>query len=144
MPTIHPKYSLERDLVNDFCTSLVDSLSPWGSLNTSREFSYGRGRADVIASNQSGVVIAFEAKLYRWRDALQQAYRNKCFANQSYVLLPEYEASSAMRYSYEFSRRSVGLCTLSDQKIMVFLDFKVETPLQRWLHEKAIDSTLPS
>lgn len=144
MPIIHQKYSLERDLVNDFCTCLVDSGSPWGSLSTSREFSYGRGRADVIASNQSGIVIAFEAKLYRWREALQQAYRNKCFANQSYVLLPEYEASSTMRYSYEFSRRSVGLCTIFRQKIIVFLDVEVEKPLQPWLHEKALIQSLSS
>ena len=50
MPAIYPKYLLERDLVNDFCTNLVDGLNPWGSLNTSREFSYGKGRADVIAT----------------------------------------------------------------------------------------------
>src|SRR2546427_5324293 len=40
--------------------------------------------------------ISFEAKLKDWRYALDQAYRNTCFAHKSYVVVPEATALTAL------------------------------------------------
>jgi hypothetical protein len=140
MPSIQQKYFLEKDLVDDFCICIESESSPWGKLVASREFSYGRGRVDIVAVNDGGKVIAFEAKLYKWRDALQQAYRNKCLAHKSYVVLPEDSIPNAIRYSHEFKRRFVGLCCVSSEKITIVLDVEAQKPIQHWLFEKAYDS----
>ncbi len=78
-------YKNEQHLVETFLRSLTE-CSPWGSVNTSSEFFYQRGKTDVVAVDEDGLVIAFEAKLTRWKKALQQAYRNTCFAHRSYVV----------------------------------------------------------
>ena len=57
-------------------------------------------------------VIAIEAKLANWRSALVQAYRNRQFANQSWVLLDHARFIGDERID-EFRRSGVGLATLS-------------------------------
>ena len=70
-------YRSESALVQDFVRFLSSrDEAEWDATHVSREFDYTRGRTDVIALNAAGQVLAFEAKLARWRDALHQAYRN--------------------------------------------------------------------
>jgi hypothetical protein len=123
----------ERDLLGSFIDSLDGGGSPWGSLRTSLEFNYSRGRTDVVALASDGSLLAFEAKLYRWRDALWQAYRNLCFAHRSYVLLPDKLARHALRYSAEFERAGVGICSFGPSGISVLLEAQPSQPLQPWL-----------
>lgn len=130
-------YSNEHELVSDFITQLSVEGTPWGSLDIVREFSYQRGRVDLVGVSSEGDVFAFEAKLIRWRDALQQAYRNTCFAHRSYVILPWNVAQLAHRYVAEFERRRVGLCTVYDGKLLVLHDARPSEPLQRWLTDAA-------
>jgi hypothetical protein len=101
-------YSTECELVDHCVARLGEVGSPWGSLDLVREFFYHRGRVDVAGVAADGHVVAFEAKLTRWRDALQQAYRNTCFAHSSYVWLPWDIAQVAFRYTDQFERRRVG------------------------------------
>lgn len=131
-------YNREQALVDDLVQHLAGlAASPWGELTTTTEFFYGRGRADVVALTADGEVLAFEAKLTKWRDALHQAYRNRCFAHRSYVLLPDTKAHHAARYVDEFTRRSVGICYVSCGQIMIALDAEPTPPLQEWLSEEA-------
>lgn len=130
-------YSLEHQLVQDFVARLECADSPWGAMNFVREFFYQRGRVDVVAVASNGDVVAFEAKLTRWREALQQAYRNTCFAHQSYVLLPWGVAQVADQYSNEFERRGVGLCTVVDERLVILRLARHLHPLQPWLAEAA-------
>jgi hypothetical protein len=136
---MHPADSFpdERTLVHSFVEYLRTAQSPWGPLEIAVEFFYQRGRVDVIASTTEGDVVAFEAKLTRWRDALQQAYRNTCFAHRSYVLLPRAAARIAARYEVEFSRRRVGLCYLEGSELVVAFHPSREEPIQPWLAEEA-------
>jgi hypothetical protein len=124
-------YRSERQLVRDFVRSLAKS--PWGPLTVAREFDYQRGRADVVGVCDAGLVVAFEAKLTRWRRALQQAYRNTCFAHRSYVVLPWATAQVAQKYSAEFEKRRVGLCTVHSGQLLVLHEARNATPLQPWL-----------
>lgn len=127
----------EADLVLAFCQKLSSSQDPWSTRHFATEFDYARGRTDVILSDRTGRVIAVEAKLLKWRDALNQAYRNGCFAHKSYVLLPENVAKKAERFSGEFSRRSVGLCSVTAKGIVVLIDSKDSQPIQPNLTKRA-------
>src|SRR5437764_481965 len=82
-------YRTEAGLVRAFVSRLHADGGPWKVQGTAREFDYQRGRTDVVAVSGTGQVVAFEAKLDRWKDAMHQAYRNTCFSHLSYVLLPE-------------------------------------------------------
>jgi hypothetical protein len=136
-----PMYRFESNLVDEFL-SATRSTAAWGQMRTSTEFDYQRGRTDIIAIDRDGALIAFEAKLEKWRGALQQAYRNTCFAHRSYVLLPEKTALIASKYLAEFERRKVGLCYLSNGKLVVVYEPPLVAPIQPWLSKVAIDAIL--
>ena len=126
------EYASEAALVDAFLVVLRRS-SPWGRVKASTEFDYQRGRTDVIALSSAGELLAFEAKLTKWRDALHQAYRNRCFARRSFVVVPRPVALVAMRYDEEFRRRKVGLCFVDNRHITVLIDAADNEPLQPWL-----------
>jgi len=105
-------YRYERDLVAAFVDSLAaDGL--FGIQEIALEFDYRRGRTDIIAVSSDGRVIAFEAKLSNWRDAMYQAYRNTCFAAESYIVMPRAAALRAAAHSQAFVDRGVGICSMS-------------------------------
>jgi len=132
-------YTLEAALVDDFLATLAfPDRTPWGVLQSTTEFDYRRGRADIIAVTNHGDIVSFEAKLSRWREAMHQAYRNTCFADYSYVILPEKVAIRAANYAEEFARRSVGICYLSGGRIVIEIEAKRNEPLQPWLSDRAI------
>src|SRR5258708_2111647 len=127
-------YRTERALVRALIAELRNRRSPWGTVAVSREFDYQRGRADVLALSEDGShLIAFEAKLKRWRVALHQAYRNTCFAHSSYVVLPREATMTAQRWCGEFSRRNVGLCYIQNGKIKIVFTPDKQAPLEPWL-----------
>jgi hypothetical protein len=132
-------YNSEKALVDDFLSNISIFPFTWhGPLHVATEFNYSRGRTDIIASTVNGDLIAFEAKLIRWREALHQAYRNTCFAHYSYILLPEGTANQAVRFTAEFSRRSVGICIISHGQVQIFHESIRSDPLHDWLSERAI------
>jgi len=127
----------EKSLVDSFIDSLETIPSPWGELKLGSEFFYQRGRTDLVAVSNNGKVIAFEAKLKKWRIALQQAYRNRCFADFSYVLLPTYSANLAYKNLDEFILRGVGICCVSEDGFEILHEALLTEPIQPWLREQA-------
>ena len=134
------EFSSEKALVDRFLTSLRRARLPWDCAQVSREFFYHCGRADIVAINAEGQIIAVEAKLKKWRVALHQAYRNTCFANLSYVLLPKSVALHARRFLSEFERRRVGICYLEGDEARVLQEPCAVEPLQPWLSVRALES----
>jgi hypothetical protein len=132
------KYPTENHLVEDLCATLRSQETPWGEVKLAREFNHRSGRTDVVALDDDLNLIAFEAKLLRWRDALQQAYRNTSFAHFSYVVLPEEVALRAQQYTHEFRRRAVGLCYPKDGALVVCLPAKKTKPILPWVSKTAI------
>lgn len=118
----------------------LETARPWGVEEIAREFFYLRGRTDVVSVISGGNVVAFEAKLEKWREALHQAYRNTCFAHWSFVLVPSQVARQAERFLAEFERRRVGLCTLAEGEIVVLYEASWAPPLQPWLAAQAISA----
>lgn len=131
------RFANEKLLVNSFLSLLNADRSPWGHVKVATEFDYQRGRTDVVAQMSDDSVIAVEAKLGDWRTALHQAFRNRCFANRSYVLLPKDTALRAHRYTGEFDRRNVGICYLENTDIFVLHSAKENVPVEPWLLHRA-------
>ena len=111
-----------------------------GATGIVREFTYETGRTDVVTVSSNGDVLAFEAKLTKWRDALHQAYRNTRFAHQSFVVVPTEIATRASRFAAEFERRGVGLCAVQDGRIVIVHAAARTEPLQPWLSAIASDA----
>jgi hypothetical protein len=128
----------EAALVEELLVGLRRRTSPWGRLRIGTEFNFQRGRTDVVAVSPVAGLLAFEAKLTRWREALQQAYRNRCFARRSFVVLPEATAEMAVRYDEEFRRRRVGVCTVANRNVSILIESPDGDPLQGWLASAAI------
>lgn len=141
MKTKKGHYASEDIFVKEFCSVLESNESPWGQVNIIREFNYKRGRTDVVAVDQNDNVLAFELKLNRWPKAMQQAYRNTCFAHSSFVVLPESIASLAHRYFRDFTLRSIGLCSIKDGEVVVLLPAVHQEPIQPWLSNIAISKS---
>jgi hypothetical protein len=134
-------YISEQALVDQFTDCLGSSSSPWGEVSFAVEFSYLRGKTDIIAVSNDGCVIAFEAKLTRWRDALHQAYRNTCFAHRSYIVLPEKTAKKASLYPTDFTQRNVGLCYIDNGCVVIIQEAQPTVPIQPWLSQQATVAT---
>ena len=131
------QYERERALVVDFLDAIESGYrTPWSIQAIVQEYNYNRGRTDVIALTDEGELLAFEAKLTRWRNAMHQAYRNRCFAHRSYVLLPREVAEQAVHHASEFARRSIGVCTIINGSISVLIDACWEAPVQAVMEEK--------
>jgi hypothetical protein len=131
-------YALESGLVEDLVRYLSGEISPWGQLALVREFFYQRGRTDLVGVSEGGTVVAFEAKLTRWRVALRQACRNRCFAHRSFVVLPPDAANLARKYRSDFERMRVGLCTVNGPELVVIYDSPEDMPFQPWLNQKIV------
>jgi len=130
-------FANEKTLVNLFISQLSAERSPWGVVRVAKEFDYQRGRTDIVAHALDDSVIAVEAKLNDWRTAMHQAFRNRCFAHRSYVLLPKDTAMRAHRFAGEFDRRRVGICYLGDAEIVVLHSATKCDPLEPWLSRRA-------
>lgn len=131
-------FRTEQILVESFLAVLEQQACPWGKVEFSCEFDYLRGRVDVIAVDPANTVIAFEAKLKDWKSALHQAYRNTCFAHQSYVVLPKSTAFTALSYLAEFEKRGVGLCYVDSGSVTILQASPSIAPLEPWLAAEVV------
>ena len=131
-------YRLEIDLIREFQRHLSSYASPFKIDSIGTEFYYLNGRVDIVAIDYSRKLLAFEGKLMRWRQALNQAYRSTSFADCSYVVLPLTTAEVAIKRQAEFSRRGVGLIGVSSNGIDILLSASPGRKLQPWIGKKAL------
>lgn len=135
---MNAEFRTEQELVDALLGFLASEDSPWSLSKMKTEFDYSNGRTDVIGRLGSNRVLALEAKLTKWREALQQAYRNTCFAHKSLVVLPRGIAQRASAYRQEFERRQVGLCSVGPEGIVVLIEPCGLEPLMPMLTSKAL------
>lgn len=113
-------------------SKLVDQLVQIGfpltrnkkdALEWAREVRALKNRADLIYFQRRGDAIislfAIEAKLHDWRTALRQAFRNKLFADKTFVALPEQHAGPAIANIEQFRNCSVGLIIVKENSVKV-------------------------
>lgn len=131
-------FACEADLVAAAVAVMSQGFGTWGIAYFALEFDYRRGRTDIVALSREGEVIAIEAKLSDWREALQQAYRNTSFACESYILMPSAPAQRAAEHALEFDRHGVGICTLISGHLAVLHPARRhDDPLEPWLAKRA-------
>lgn len=63
-------------------------------------------------------VIACEAKLLKWRQALRQAIEYQRFADEAYVILPARRAEQALKAKADFASSGVGLLVVDNRSII--------------------------
>jgi hypothetical protein len=130
-------FATEAAMVEQFITLLHNGSSPWGDLLTTTEWDYRTGITDVLARTSDGQLVAFEAKLYDWRRAAHQAYRNTTFAGRAYVVLPSSAAERIHANEQVFTRYGVGLCSIDADRITVLIEALETKPLLPWLYQRA-------
>ncbi len=136
-------YQSEAAFVRSFVGLLRAAPSPFEHVGYAREFSNGTSsRPDIIIVTQSGEVIAIEAKLTRWRDAMGQAYRNTFFSDRSFVLLPPSIARRAAQNVAELHAHGIGVCTMVDNAIEIVSEAPLAQPYNIYRRELAREKAL--
>lgn len=130
-------FTKESQLVDALAHLLHSDYTSFQCARVAFEFNFQSGRADVVGISIGGEVLAFEAKLANWKEAMHQAYRNASFAHSCYVVVPFGAAKNAFRAEREFKRRGVGLCTIREFGIEVLIPACCKKPLLPWLSEDA-------
>lgn len=82
----------------------------------------------------SGRVLAIEAKLSRWRDALDQAIKYRSYADLAYVALPEAHVPAALRAADQFVAAGVGLLEVTASRLRRVIDAP-QAPEHDWRRE---------
>ncbi|HXR48029.1 MAG TPA: hypothetical protein VN784_11385 [Candidatus Limnocylindrales bacterium] len=131
-------YLTEQSLVNELSSVVKAKNGPVHCREVAHEFDYASGRTDVLGLGGQDEVHAFETKLSKWRDALDQARRNTCFAHYCYVALPVKAANTALKFEREFVRHGVGLIVLGMQQAKLAIKPRRNDPLLPWLTKAAL------
>ena len=137
-------FQTEASLVDCALGHLANASGPFGACETAVEFGHLGGRADILAKAPDGTLLAFEAKLVKWRKALHQAYKNSSFAHCSYVLLPVERCETARAHEDEFRRRGVGLCLDCGDEMVIDIPAKPKPPIRPWLTAAATEFVVES
>jgi hypothetical protein len=132
-------FKYETELVTKFQCNVYERRNPFRITEIAFEFNYTNGRIDIIGICGKSILYAFEAKLKKWREALDQAYRNSSFAHYSYVVLPENVIKNVLDNRQEFERRGIGLCTVNSSGIKVLFKAQKKYPIQPWLTSRALN-----
>jgi hypothetical protein len=81
------------------------------------------GRVTIAPEYVQGTkIIAIEAKLTKWRDALAQAALYRRYADEAFVLLPVQNAEPATKARADFEDAGVGLLVVNGERIDIFFD----------------------
>ena len=111
---------------------LLGRLSNW-SLVHSRGGHFRMSKAWLARSE----IIAIEAKLTRWKDAIEQAATYRRYADRSFVLLPKQTADVAAQHKDVFLKAGVGLLSYDDGKVVRLIS-SPRTKAHTWHREFAI------
>ena len=89
----------------------LDVFDDYGLIERESRYSY-------VASNWVDVlppyIVAIEAKLNRWQEALEQARSNKSFANISIVVLSKAQLNITSTLRHAYQNDGIGLLTVTD------------------------------
>lgn len=87
-------------------------------------------------------VIAIEAKLKNWREALAQGIRYKKFSDKVIVAMDAHGVPRASEILYKFIESNVGLCAISRNEIEWLVRPLKNDPSDSYDKEYIVDSTL--
>lgn len=131
-------YSTEKRLVSDLSSHVTEGRATVKLSKVAFEFGYSTGWTDVVGMGGRNVLHAFEAKLKKWKDALDQARKNRCFAHYCYVALPPTTAKVALESREDFEKLGVGLMVVSTEGARLAIRPKKNAPLLPWITRDAV------
>ena len=100
-------------------------------------------RADLLGL-RPGSVMAIEAKMSRWAQALRQAMAYQLGADQSWVAMPLAAASRAYRQRWHFEAENVGLLAIDDRgRVRTAISAGPSPRLLPFLRDKILQETVP-
>ena len=116
----------ELSVVNTLLNS--ELKFPWKTKNEilcTSEVKVIYNRADIVyfelkKNKEIGFIAAVEAKLHDWKKAIQQAHRDKLFADRVYVALPKKFSAAAVSNISEFRNAAVGLIIIENDDPKVY------------------------
>lgn len=96
----------------------LDRLKEWGVLRTVK------GGVVELAQAwfETSQILALEAKMLKWRDALNQAHIYQRYADKAYVVLPEATAERALKARDEFESLGIGLLSVSTSRLTLLIN----------------------
>jgi len=103
----------------------LSTLSKWKLV---RRSSTGELRVSKLTGSNTTEIVAIEAKLARWRDALRQAVEYLAFANRAYVVLDDLTARDKPAAFSEFREWGVGLILRDEATFSRALPARLHTP----------------
>lgn len=124
-------------MVKDLALIVQKDWSGIRCLEITAEFDFRSGKTDLLGIDGAADLHAFEAKLSKWKKALEQAGRSSSYAHYAYVVLPIKAAAPALRARHEFERRGVGLLVMDVDSHTVEIRPKRSEPLLPWLTDCA-------
>jgi hypothetical protein len=130
-------YLTEESLVRDLEIAVKTRRNSYSCRAVTTEFGFDSGRTDLLGVDANKKIHAFEAKLTKWRVALDQARRNTSFSHYVYVVLPARSAPAALRGRAEFQRRGVGLLILGGKQPRLEIEPRQCEPVLPWLTDTA-------
>lgn len=66
-------------------------------------------------------VISYEAKLTRWKEALDQCVRYSAFSDKTYVVMDKGGVPSGTSFYEKFESNNIGLCTINNNRLEVLV-----------------------
>src|SRR5688572_28046943 len=104
------------------------SLRKLTAVGITRRTRGGAYRLMAGVIQRSAQVVAIEAKLVRWREAIEQAAAYRGFANRVYVALPAPLVNRAVAVRKQCRRSGVGLLSVSKSRMDVVVPAPVRRP----------------
>lgn len=69
-------------------------------------------------------VVSYEAKLYRWKEALKQCIRYSAFSDRTYVVMDKDGVPSKASILHDFEENNIGLCVINNNKLEILVNPK--------------------
>ena len=129
-------YPTEASLVEELTLIVQRAASSIRCLEVTAEFDFRSGKTDLLGIDEDDELHAFEAKLTKWKRALEQACRNTSYAHYAYVVLPS-PATAALKARDQYERRGVGLLVVGETSHRIEIAPKRSEPLLPWLTDTA-------
>ena len=117
----------------------IDRLAEWRLV----DFAAGGDVSACGRWTQAFSVIAIEAKLTRWREALRQAAEYRRYADRSYVALPRASGAAALEGREAFEAAGVGLLLVDGKGVTE--EFKAPSSTEHdWRREFVLSRLSPA
>lgn len=103
------------DCTEIMLNNIIEDLLILGMIDADDCYIKSKPASEILAIKR---IWAYEAKLYHWQYAIEQAERHLWFTREPYILLPKVSKNILHRSIKECKFRSIGLSVLSEDNLV--------------------------